>query len=252
MEVQSQRKRHRFLSLQDETEEDVFPLSERRFAFLVSYVGSTCWREDFTCVEDLLVGIFPRQASEKFWTRKSSHIKVKLSVDINGAVVHADYKDVPVVVERFDLSNISEIIYCGHAKEYEKHVILIARGETDVNTKAHVMVCENVKKAKTLYQTFLQLFTLAVQTTTREACVDGSCTAESSDELELNRKTCSVDEAIPDQDHMSIKEDKMRFITCSIGQPKGGNGLGNEQIIPPVEEVSIENEFTSLARSRSV
>lgn len=250
MEVQNQGKRHRFLSLQDETEEDVFALSERSFSFLVSYVGSTCWREDFTCVEDLLVGIFPRQA-EKFWTRKSSHIKVKLSVDISGVVVHADYKDVPVVVERFDLSNISEIIYCGHAKEYEKHVILIARGETDVDTKAHVMVCENVKKAKTLYQTFRQLFTLAVKTTTREACVDGS-TAKSSDELELNRKTCSVDKAIPDQDHMSIKEDKMRFITCSIGQSKEGDGFGKEQILPPVEDVSIENEFTSLARARSL
>lgn len=230
------RRNRQFLSLNEEDEESKSTATISSSEFIVCYMGSTAWTEDFTSVEDLLVNVMPSRLSEKFRIKKSSKIKVKLFVDVSGDVVHMDYEGTPM--EHFKLCNIKEVIYGGHTKRYSKFFILVGCGESDENVKAHIMVCDNVKVAKHLYKTFTDVFTDRGKTITRK--------------LRANENSV---EATEDQDNPYVLTDSHnasvnRWYTIGTHSKNSHSEMKGQ--LPSILGASTESDFTKIPRSRSV
>ena len=53
-------------------------------------------------------------------------------------------------------------MYLTKKEEHTRYFILVGQEESELTVKAHVLVCEDKGKAKLLYDTFIEVFTLAV------------------------------------------------------------------------------------------
>lgn len=146
--------KHRFQTFEDDDENVDSTTNDSTCEFLVCYMGSTFWSDDFTHVRDILLNIFPQSLSGKFRVKKPQQMKV--FVDVGGEVVCFDEKGIRM--ERFELCKIKEVIYCGNNKEYSRYIILVANGQSDGEIKAHIMVCKNVKNAKKMFRAFTEVF----------------------------------------------------------------------------------------------
>lgn len=149
-------KKHRFLSLEEEDGEDKIMAGSQ---FVIKYVGSTYVKEELegSASEEVIMEFY-NSLVESFHT--DMFCVFRLIVDLSGAVF---YDKEGKTSQRFELCDIRDIIYCNKIQEYLKCFILVAREEGDLNVKAHVLVCESKEKARNLYKTFIDTFTLAAE-----------------------------------------------------------------------------------------
>ena len=54
-------------------------------------------------------------------------------------------------------------MYSTKKEEHARYFILVGQEESELTVKAHVLVCEDKGKAKLLYDTFIEVFTLAAE-----------------------------------------------------------------------------------------
>ena len=237
-------RKHRFLSLEPQDEQDkVMAGSE----FTVRYIGSTYVKEDFGKTEKRMMEIF-KNVVDKFQTRKPSMFR--LIVDLGGAVV---YDNEGSVSNRFQLCNIRYIIYSNIIQEYSKYFVLVGRGESDLSIRAHVFVCENKKKAKDLYETFIETFTLRAK-------------MKKSKETSRRHSTHALEGKNADHDglsnvHKSIlptQTGRRHTFDLSCRRPKDWNLVSEHHGCMNRRGLSegngndfLEDGFTELARSRA-
>jgi hypothetical protein len=148
-------RKHRFISLEEQDGKDKIAAGSQ---FVVKRVGSTCVNDlDSTNGEERLKEFY-KDLLELFHFEQGC--KLRLIVDLSGAVLYS--KD-GIVLQKFELSNIRDVIYSTTKEEYSRYFILVGREESELTVKAHVLSCEDKNKAKLLYDTFLEVFTLGAE-----------------------------------------------------------------------------------------
>lgn len=148
-------RRHRFISLEEQDGQDRL---EAGTQFIVMRVGSTCVSDtEIENSEQLMTGLY-KDLLELFNCEHGC--KLRLIVDLSGAVLCSKDGD---VLQKFELSNIRDVIYSTKKEEHTRYFVLVGREESELTVKAHVLVCEDKWKAKLLYDTFIQVFTLAAE-----------------------------------------------------------------------------------------
>lgn len=146
-------RKHRFISLQEQDSRDKIEAGSQ---FIVKRVGSTCVGDlDPTNSEERLIEFY-KNLLELFHFEHGC--KLRLIVDLTGALLFSKDGD---VLQKFQLSNIRDVIYSTKKEEYTRYFILVGREDSELTVKAHVLFCEDRHKAKLLYDTFIGVFTLA-------------------------------------------------------------------------------------------
>ena len=232
MSVQN-RGRSRFHSLCDDNDGAKKVSNSPQCRFIVSYIGETAWRDEFTYVNEVMENILPTQMFLKFWSKKATKRKVCLFVDVSSAAIYIQ-NDEGTSENCFRMSDIKEVIYCGHMKQYSKYLILVVNGEVNSANgavNAHIFSCASVKEAKKAFKIFTDLFT--------------SFTKEEPDcNLQVEGDITEVFDGV----HTSSP---YLLLAKEGGAERQNSFSESEQMSPDVEENLLDHEFTALARIRS-
>ncbi|XP_028390614.1 uncharacterized protein LOC114515540 isoform X2 [Dendronephthya gigantea] len=224
------RRRSRFHSLCDDNDGGKAVSNSPQCRFIVSYIGETVWREEFTYVNEVVENILPKQMFAKFWSKKDTKRKVCLFVDVCSTAIHIQNTQ-GISENSFRLCDIKEVIYCGHMKQYSKYLILVVNGEVDSAVNAHIFSCASVKDAKNAFKIFTDLFT--------------SFHKEKPDfHLQVESDITEVSNGV----HTSSPY----LLLATEGETERQNSLSeSEQMSPDGEEHLLDHEFTAFARIRS-
>ncbi len=229
MSVQNRRK-SRFHSLSTDHKDGKGKKNGLQCYFVVSYMGETDWRDEFTYVHEIMESILPKQMSGKFWLKKEPKRKVCLFVDVCSMSVFVQNSD-GNSENCFKFCNIKEVIYCGNMKQYSKYVILVVNGEVDSAVKAHIFSCSSVKEAKNAFKIFTDMFAHV-----SHEKPDFTLQAVGADMTEI-----FSDEITSSPYQLATNVEKERHYSLAE----------SEQTSSDIEDNFVENEFTALARSRS-
>ena len=240
-------RKHRFISLQEEDGKDRIAAGSQ---FIVKRVGSTSV-DDNSSQEMSLE--FYRDLLELFHCERGCLLR--LVVDLSGAVICDKNGD---LLQRFELSDIRDVIYSTKKREYSRYFVLVAREESELSVKAHVLFCEDSVKAKELYDTFIEVFTLAAERRNYRRQVSERSAVKDTSQLSpisapLNFKSIPQSSGIYDnsnsvvntQDAHAKPPRRHTWTTSSMTSPRKEKTESNE-----LHE--LNDSFTELARSRSI
>lgn len=241
-------RKHRFLGLhehQDEQDEIMAGLE-----FSVHYVGSTVVKDDFEKTGILLVE-FLKIAVETF--QRSELSKIQLVVDINGAVL---YDKEGMALESFKLKHIRDVIHCEHNSTYAKYFMLVGQAESDLNVKAHILVCENKQEAEWIYKTFVQAFKLSSHMSKRKTSNDKYMSTQAKTNKEPAIEITSA--YVTTGDNLKEMSNERPWLNCLDNNDRLSLRLDTLAVIPHQEidsqgksQSHLDDDFTKLARSRS-
>ena len=239
-------RKHRFLSsdLQDK-QDKVIAGSD----FIVYYIGSFCGYENYEKTKKLLEE-FLKNIAGKFQIRKSSTFR--LTVDLNGAVLYDNERK---ALGCFELCNIMDVIYCDNIQEYSKYFVFVGREGSDLNVKAHVLICENKEKARRLYQAFIDTFQLGVVTARQKhtnsniSCIEvfretfpNSCDLTDTGKATLHPLSTSKSSILQKGKRNSVDN------SCQLWNSHGE--MAGKLNFEKDGETDFDDDFSQLARSR--
>ena len=145
-------RKHRFISLQEQDGKDRILAGSQ---FNVKRVGSTCVNDKETTQSTEIMIEFYKELLDLFHCEHG--YKLRLVVDVSGAVLYSKEGE---MLQKFELSNIRDVIYSTKKAAYSSYFILVGREESELSVKAHVLLCEDEHQAKLLYDTFIEIFKL--------------------------------------------------------------------------------------------
>lgn len=230
----------RFISLEEQDGKDRIEAGSQ---FIVKRVGSTCVNDANITNSEQLLTEFYKDLLELFDCEHGC--KLRLIVDLSGAVLCSKDGD---VLQKFELSNIRDVMYSTKKEEHTRHFILVGREESELTIKAHVLVCEDKRKAKLLYDTFIEVFTLAAEMR--------KCRRQESDSSALkNMIKRGSGSALSAEDSITSGFGRVNTEVAHTELPRCQTWTSSSMIRPSrrIEEKQYElNDcFTELARSRS-
>lgn len=212
--------------------------------FTIQYmIGATQVKEPFENAEEVLDEFVKNTTGQ---LGKGSAFR--LVVGQRGAVF---YDSEGTILHSFELCNISDVFYSKDNREYSKHFVLVGKESCLSCVKAYVFVCENKANARRLYQTFIEIFQLALEVTRKKQ----------AHEPERNN---------PDETLSYLESPRVFFRAGETGSSLNRNNYNSKQLSkwntrslptsPGLESLDsegnsdidyLEEAFTEFAQSRS-
>ena len=236
-------RRHRFSSLEEQDGKDKIEAGSQ---FIVKRVGSTCVNDlDMKSSEQNLIEFY-KGLLDLFHFEHGC--KLRLIVDLSGAVLCS--KD-GALLQKFELANIRDVIYSTKKEEYCRYFILVAREESELTVKAHVLFCEDKQKAKLLYDTFIEVFTLGAEMSKhrRQAMSDSSALKETV-KRKLRTKSESANNS---DDNAAAVYSRANTETLGHSDMPRRQTWGSSSMTRPRQrtENELNDSFTEFALSRT-
>ena len=238
------RRKHRFISLQEQDGKDGIAAGSQ---FIVKCIGSTCVNDlDMTSSEQRLIEFY-KHLLDLFHFEHGC--KLRLIVDLSGAVLYG--KD-GAVLQKYELSNIRDVIYSTKKEEYCRYFILVAREESELTVKAHVLFCEDKQKAKRLYDTFIEVFTLGAEIRKHKRQVSENSALKETLQSKPRTKSESTNST---KDNTAAVYGRVNKETIHLEMPRRQTWTSSSMTRPQrrTEESQYElnDSFTELALSRT-
>ena len=233
-------RKHRFISLEEQHGTDRIEAGSQ---FIVKRVGSTCVNDAKIENSEQLFAEFYKDLLELFDCEHGC--KLRLIVDLSGAVLCSKDGD---ILQKFQLSNIRDVVYSTKKEEHARYFILVGQEESELTVKAHVLVCEDKGKAKLLYDTFIEVFTLAAEMR--------KCRRQESDSNALkNMIKIDSGSALSTKDSITSGFGRVNTKVPHTELPRCQTWTSSSIIRPSRRTEEKQHElndcFTDLARSRS-
>ena len=237
-------RKHRFISLEEEDGKDRIAAGSQ---FVVKRIGSTCVNDlDMTSSEQNLIEFY-KNLLDLFHFEHGS--KLRLIVDLSGAVL---YNKDGAVLQKYELSNIRDVIYSTKKEEYCRYFILVAREESELTVKAHVLFCEDKQKAKLLYDTFIEVFTLGAEMRKHKRQVSEYSALKGTLKPKPRTKSESTN---PSKDNAAALYGGVNAETVHLAIPRrqtwGSSSMTRPQRRTEENQYEINDSFTELALSRT-
>lgn len=245
-------RKHRFISLQ---EQDTVDRVSSGSQFIVKRVGSTCVNDEEVRRSEEIMVEFYRDLLDLFQCEQGCLLR--LIVDLSGATLYDKNGE---MLQRFQLSDIRDVIYSTKTEKFSRYFILVGREEGELSVKAHVLLCEDKHKARMLYDTFIEVFTLGaeVRKYSRHVCDRNSevdkikqksklrINSDSTNNRKVSSCTKTMNGVVKTHDvHLKIPPPPRRqtWTNSSV--------TSRNPRTKSVEDSQLNDSFTELALSRS-
>ena len=237
-------RRHRFISLDEQDGKDRAAAGSQ---FIVKRIGSTCVNDlDMTSSEQHLIEFY-KHLLDLFHFEHGC--KLRLIVDLSGAVLYS--KD-GAVLQKYELSNIRDVIYSTKKEEYCRYFILVAREESELTVKAHVLFCEDKQKAKRLYDTFIEVFTLGAEMRRHKRQISENSAPKDTLKPKPRTKSESTNSG---KDNTAAVYGRVNNETIRLETPRRqtwtSSSMTRPQRKPKESQYELNDSFTELALSRT-